>query len=805
MSNLEKGTKYEEFICDYINNNVPNTIAYLWKNVPDIILYECRFFETHNYDEYRKNRENDENPLIDIGIDIIQHNIETNKYIYVQCKNYENSLCIHDLAGYFAVMSQPEHSDKEGHIYVSNNKISHNLLKICNKKKHTFIHIPFMNKNDIIDQKVLIPYNYQIECLNKFNDYYKENNNGILTMPCGTGKTFTSYLISKNYKIVVIMSPLKQFAEQNIACFKTYNVIDECKYMLIDSDGIRDINVIKNEIIKSKKIVLSSTYKSSDIISLIIDEYKNDLFIIIDEFHDLSYGNIYNKNDYMNKIINSNSKKLYMSATPRIYELENNNDCDIEKILGKIVFSMGFREAIQKGYISDYNIFVPINDNMNFESLIEQIGIKNNDQLLCKKVCYYFECIKNIGNLKSIFYFQSHDHIDRFIECFNDVNNYYNYKYSIEKITCSDTQLQRNSKINKFKKNIGISILCSVCILDECVDIPSCDSVYITYNCQSKVKIIQRISRSLRKNNNKIAKILVWCEKINELANFISSIKESDIELEKRIKYIKCENKFKSFNEIKNEQLEYVKKFNNEICDIKFYKKPLNDIIFCDDNINIKKPLFHQNNDLYKYGCDMCKRSFKKKQHLENHQNKKMPCLQNNGECDIINEKKEEIIVLDKNTNIIDAKKMEEYLAQCKCVYCEKQFTRRDNVMCHIKNRCKRVKETENEKQQIFDRLKKIEEENQKLKEKLNIKNEEIIKKEDETQKMIVKFMKELKKNKKEKNTSNKNPHNTDNSINNSLNTDNSVHNTQLNTQLNALQHIYLVNYNEQNMPELSK
>ena len=41
MSKIDKGPIYEEYVCNYINNsrnNNNNTIAYLWKDVPDLIL-----------------------------------------------------------------------------------------------------------------------------------------------------------------------------------------------------------------------------------------------------------------------------------------------------------------------------------------------------------------------------------------------------------------------------------------------------------------------------------------------------------------------------------------------------------------------------------------------------------------------------------------------------------------------------------------------------------------------------------------------------------------------------------------------
>jgi len=33
MSKIDKGPKYENYICNYINKNNNNLIAYLWKDV----------------------------------------------------------------------------------------------------------------------------------------------------------------------------------------------------------------------------------------------------------------------------------------------------------------------------------------------------------------------------------------------------------------------------------------------------------------------------------------------------------------------------------------------------------------------------------------------------------------------------------------------------------------------------------------------------------------------------------------------------------------------------------------------------
>jgi glycosyltransferase involved in cell wall biosynthesis len=59
---------------------------------------------------------------------------------------------------------------------------------------------------------------------------------------------------------------------------------------------------------------------------------------------------------------------------------------------------------------------------------------------LAKSIATYYSMKMSKGRL---------EHIDKFIECFNEINGYYFYKYNIDKITCKDSRKDRNSKLNK--------------------------------------------------------------------------------------------------------------------------------------------------------------------------------------------------------------------------------------------------------------------------------------------------------------------------------------------------------------------
>ena len=72
-----------------------------------------------------------------------------------------------------------------------------------------------MDSNKILTPKKIVPYPYQLKIINKIKKYYINNNKGILNLPCATGKTLISCYVAKTYKHVILISPLKQFAEQN--------------------------------------------------------------------------------------------------------------------------------------------------------------------------------------------------------------------------------------------------------------------------------------------------------------------------------------------------------------------------------------------------------------------------------------------------------------------------------------------------------------------------------------------------------------------------------------------------------------
>ena len=216
--NKVKGTNYEFQIRDYIINSL-NKKAYLWSDAPELLLINNGLIGSHNENRIIR-KENKENPLQDTGIDIIQ--IESSDSVsLVQCKNgYKNGITMSDLAGFALWMVSME--NLKGYVYYTD-KLSGPIKALPKTDRVQYIKHPYIDNTIVPKNKTKIePYQYQLDATIAIENYFRKEDRAILSLPCGTGKTFTSYLISQKYKQIIIISPLKQFAKQNMERFIEY-------------------------------------------------------------------------------------------------------------------------------------------------------------------------------------------------------------------------------------------------------------------------------------------------------------------------------------------------------------------------------------------------------------------------------------------------------------------------------------------------------------------------------------------------------------------------------------------------------
>ena len=100
----------------------------------------------------------------------------------------------------------------------------------------------------------------------------------------------------------------------------------------------------------------------------------------------------------------------------------------------------------------------------------------------------------------------------------NVLNVFFSNRLLVNEINCNTSKTERNKVLSRFKnKNETINILCNVHILDEGIDIPECDSVFLTHPNHNPINFIQRISRCnrLKPANSgleNLAHVLIWAK-----------------------------------------------------------------------------------------------------------------------------------------------------------------------------------------------------------------------------------------------------------------------------------------------------
>ena len=258
------------------------------------------------------------------------------------------------------------------------------------------------------------PRKHQLDAISKAYTHYitDGNDRGKLIMACGTGKTYTSLLITEqllgNKGLVLFMVPSIALLGQSLNAWsadakKPIKAVCICsdskasrkiqnKYDDMD-DSVVDLAVpastspqsIASQLKKYRShdglVVVFSTYQSIDAVSAAQQEilFETDGgygvfdFIICDEAHRTTGVKLSDRDESNFTKIHSNDnvqgrKRLYMTATPRLYGESakikaSEKDCilcsmDDETLYGKEFYRVNFPYAVQNGLLTDYKVLV---------------------------------------------------------------------------------------------------------------------------------------------------------------------------------------------------------------------------------------------------------------------------------------------------------------------------------------------------------------------------------------------------------------------------------------------------------------
>ena len=532
----------------------PDTDAYHWSIVPEEYLYESGYisdFNKHRLERLMRKKDKKEgaNRVRDYGFDGLARTRIGSSVVFngLQAKYYiHKQVCAGDIGSFFAMQISLTLKNplSKGYLYTTSGLQADLAGNVANPS-YPIRHILHPWKHPDARTAQIVPPTQQdcdkllradqVDALKQLED--KDGINALNT-PCRWGKTIVAGHHTKqiNAKLVVAIAPLLVSVENlqdRLACF-----IPGYSSLLVDSDtgGTTNIDEIKKFLASEGNHIIYSTFKSAvDILSELLTDCE-DKYILGDEIH--------NANPQLCEFVQQFPKGLVMSAT---MPEEIVNQLDINHTV-----YIPFAQAIRDGIVVDYTLWLPhltkASDGTTSLDIEIPVEFSTYDSDLTAKAFYLATVMLKTGSRRCISYLGRQEECDRFGEVVAHIfEMYHGLTIWTGKIDSSICKIKRKEVMEEFQtgQDDVYHILTSVRILDEAVDIPRCDSVFITNigEHSSDIRMMQRSQRSSTKdpkNPSKHNNIILWADGWEKCVGALDLLREADPEFHKKIRIADC-------------------------------------------------------------------------------------------------------------------------------------------------------------------------------------------------------------------------------------------------------------------------
>lgn len=402
---------------------------------------------------------------------------------------------------------------------------------------------------------------------------------GKMIMACGTGKTFTSLklveqvvprggtvlflvpsisLLSQTLKEWTIESalPLRSFAvcsdvsvgkrktDEDIpvtdlaypATTNTTKLVEKFSEIPEDFDGIT---------------VVFSTYQSIDVVAqaqgkgipvfdlIVCDEAHRTTGVTLAGEEESAFVRVHNQ-DYI-----KGKKRLYMTATPRIYADASRSkaeeagavltDMDSPEFYGEEFHRLGFGEAVSMGRLTDYKVLVLAVDESYISTRFQRLLADENNELTLDDAAKIVGCWNGLSkrSLTPEEFALDPEPMKRAVAFARNINESKKIANLFERVVEAEIEaidretdesvsdlldvevrhvdgtynvLDRNKELDWLKQDPGVGnarVLTNARVLSEGVDVPALDAVMFLNPRDSVVDVVQSVGRVMRKLEGK--------------------------------------------------------------------------------------------------------------------------------------------------------------------------------------------------------------------------------------------------------------------------------------------------------------
>ncbi len=533
----------------------------------------------------------------DIGIDLVAKVRDNDEFHAIQCKFYDvnNSVSKDDVDTFISASGKAfyingvEHRYSGRIIVSTTDKWSTNAEETINGQLPPVIRIRLQDLKDsgidwdsftldkIDDMKVCTKKKerpHQIEAIDAVINGFKESERGKLIMACGTGKTFTALKIAEAItngsgnvlflvpSISLLNQTLVEWSAQSKYKYRVYAICSDPKASKTSDniDSITDLVIPAttdvNKLISryayddsdSTLNFFFSTYQSIEVVAAFQKKSGINFNIIIcDEAHRTTGVTLAGEDESNFVKVHSNDfikadKRLYMTATPRIYGDESKKKAsegsallcsmDDESIYGKEFYCLGFSKAVSLGLLADYKVIVLAVDESYVSKRLQNLLTDKSSELTLDDSVKILGCLNGLSKRtlfeseenyfandptpmrRAVAFNSSIKASKKFVAMFEEIQNELmlnGHDDSIVKVQLghvdgTDNALVRKSRIDWLKENTSDNscrVLSNARCLSEGIDVPALDAVMFLNPRNSIVDIIQSVGRVMRRAEGK--------------------------------------------------------------------------------------------------------------------------------------------------------------------------------------------------------------------------------------------------------------------------------------------------------------
>ena len=429
------------------------------------------------------------------------------------------------------------------------------------------------------------PYEHQLEAVAAARAHFAAHDRGKLIMACGTGKTYTSLKIAedevKSTGLVLFLVPSIALLGQTLNEW-TANATKPLRPMCVCSDAevskkqkstddggftveelafpastnveaivsqFKQLNLLAKtnggfrvvfstyqslpQVIKAQKVLNAESPHQADFDLVICDEAHRTTGAAAKESCESAFILVHENSNLVAK------KRLYMTATPRIYSDKAKEDAkredayfcsmDDESIYGEEFYRIGFGKAVEKGLLSDYKVLVlavpeipqelkaavtASNGEIKMDDAAKLVGCVN---ALSKQLVKDSEAVRREDPSlmhKAVAFCANINASRHIVSSFNALRDKYYESLSPEersKLVAIEADhvdgtmgaAKRQQKL-AWLDGVGgdtntCHVLSNVRCLSEGVDVPSLDAVLFLSARNSQVDVVQSVGRVMRR------------------------------------------------------------------------------------------------------------------------------------------------------------------------------------------------------------------------------------------------------------------------------------------------------------------